>query len=164
MRNSNFWIRQIAQKLAENSFVALAPETYQPRGYKYVARHTRFEISKLGMAETFYTFAEIPNLTIDVLRQFSNASFRFAKTNKTVPLPCGLFEAVFCFAVAITAHLNQETAEYVRQVAPPKHASAFELPVIFDLVSGELYYFEKTPLWGGAYYAGFRREIQANLG
>ena len=37
------------------------------------------------------------------------------------------------------------------------------MPVVFDLASGSLYYFEGTPLWGAAYYAGFRREVQANL-
>jgi len=163
MLNSNSWLQTTAQRLAANAFVPLTAEIYQAQGYKYVARRTRFEISKFGMAETFFTFAEIPNLMPDVLQQFSNASFRFAKSNKTIPLPCGLFEAVFCFAVAITANLNAQTAAYVRENAPIKHWSAFEMPVVFDLASGGLYYFEKTPFWGGAYYAGFRREIQSNL-
>ena len=163
MLNSSSWMQQTSQKLAGNAFVPLAPELYQPQGYKYAVRRTRFEISKLGMAETFFTFAEIPNLTTDVLRQFSNASHQFAVANKKVPLPSGLFESVFCYAVAITADLNPQIAEAVRTAEPIKRWSAFEMTVVCDLASGELYYFEKTPVWGAAYYAGFRREIQANL-
>ncbi len=164
MLNSDSWMRQVSQKLAGNAFVPLAPELYQPQDCKHAVRRTRFEISKFGMAETFFTFAEIPNLTIDVLRQFSNASHQFAVANKKVPLPSGLFESVFCFAVAITANLNPQIAQYVRDNEPIKHWSAFELTVVYDLAGGGLYYFEKTPLWGAVYYAGFRREIQANLG
>lgn len=164
MINSNSWMQQINQRLMANSFVPLAPEIYQPQGYKYVVRRTRFEFSKFGMAENFFTFAEIPNLTPDLLRSYSNTAFHFAKTNKTVPLPCGFFEAVFCFAVAITANLHPQMAQYVRETTPIKHWAAFEMPVVFDLANGGLYYFEKTPLWGAAYFNGFRKEVQRNLG
>lgn len=164
MINSNSWMQQVSQKLAANAFVPLPPEIYQPQGYKYAARRSRFEISKFGMAEYFFTFAEIPNLTPDVLQNYSSAAFQFAMKNKTVPLPCGLFESVFCFAVAITADLNQQLAQNIGETAPIKHWSAFEMPVVFDLASSSLHYFEKTPVWGAAYYAGFRKEIQSNLG
>lgn len=163
MINSNSWMQHVSQKLAANSFVPLSAQIYQSQGYKYAARRTRFEISKFGMAEYFFTFAEIPNLTPDVLRSYSSAAFQLAKTNKTVPLPCGIFEAVFCFAVVITANLHRQLAQSVCEIMPVKHWSAFEMPVVFDLANGGLYYFEKTPLWGAAYYAGFRREIQTNL-
>ena len=75
----------------------------------------------------------------------------------------GFFVAVFSFAVAITENLNPQLAEYIRRTTPPKHWAANELPVVFDLANANLCYFEGTPLWGAAYYAGFRREIEMNL-
>ena len=164
MNNSGSWLQYASQKLAANGFSPLHPETYQPQGYKYAVRRSRFELSKFGMAESFFTFAEIPNLTPAVLQQFSGASFAFAEKNKKVSLPNGLFVALFCFAVALTENLPPETAAFIRNTAPIKHWSAFEMPVAIDLTNGSLVYFEKTPIWGAAYYAGFRREIEANLG
>ena len=34
----------------------------------------------------------------------------------------------------------------------------------FDAATGQLCYYERTPMWGGAYYAGFRREVVRCLG
>ena len=164
MINSNSWLQQVSQKLGANSYQPLPAEKYQPQNFKYAAHRSRFEISKFGMAENFFTFAEIPNLTPEILQQYSSASFKFANANKSTPLPNGWFVATFCYAVAITANLNPQLAQYVRDTAPIKHWGAFEMPVVFDLANGGLYYFEKTPVWGAAYYAGFRKEVQTNLG
>lgn len=163
MINSNAWLGHVSQRLAANGFAPLAPQIYQPQGYKYVVRRSRFEISKFGNAEYFFAFAEIANLTPDILRDYSAAAFQLAINNKSFPLPCGFFEAVFCFPVVITVNLHPQMAQIIRDTAPTKHWSAFEIPVVFDLVNGGLYYFEKTPVWGAAYYAGFRRDIQTNL-
>ncbi len=163
MTNSNAWLQFVSQKLAANSFVPLAPEIYQPQNYKYAVRRSRFELSKFGMAETFFVFAEIPNLTPSVTQQFSAAAFEFANRNKAVALPNGFFVALFCYAVAITENLHPETLAFIKDTAPIKHWSAFEMPVAIDLVNGNLAYFEKTPVWGAAYYAGFRREIEKSL-
>lgn len=163
MIDNNFWIQQVSQRLAANNYQPLPAEKYQPQNFKYVARRSRFELSKFGMAENFFTFAEIPNLTPEVLRQYTTASFKFANANKKVSLPNGLFVATFCFAVAMTANLHPQLAQYVRETMPASHWGAFELPVVFDLANGNLCYYEKTPLWGAAYYKGFRKEIQSNL-
>jgi hypothetical protein len=163
MINSNSWLQGVSQKLATNGYSSVAPEKYQAQGFKYSAQRSRFELSKFGMAESFFTFAEIPNLTKEVLMQFSTTALKLANNNKKVSLPNGLFVATFSYNVAITANLDVQLAEYVRQADLIKHWSAFELPIVFDLANGVLHYYEKTPLWGAAYYNGFRKEIKSNL-
>lgn len=163
MTNSGQWLTYVSHKLAANRFSPMDPAVYQPQGYKYMAQRSEFEISKFGMAEYFFTFAEVPNLTPAVMQQYSGSAFQFSNNNKQVSLPNGLFAATFCFAVAMTENLSPETADVIRNTTPVKHWSAFEYPVVMDLVSGNLVYFEKTPLWGAAYFAGFRRMIEANL-
>src|SRR5262245_60525134 len=155
MTNSDSWLQYVSQKLAANRFRPTKQEIYQPQGFRYAAQRSGFELSKFGMAEYFFTFAEIPNLTPQVLQQFSGASFQFANKNKEVPLPNGFFVATFCFAVAMTENLSPETASYIRDTAPVKHWSAFEMPAAIDLTNGNLVYCEKTPMWGAAYFAGF---------
>jgi hypothetical protein len=54
-------------------------------------------------------------------------------------------------------------AQFIRDTAPQKHWAAAEIPVAFDSATGQVCYFERTPVWGAAYYAGFRREIQRYL-
>ena len=163
MTNSDSWLQYVSQKLATNRFRPMNPEIYRPAGFKYAVSRSGFELSKFGMAEYFFTFAEIPNLSPQGLKQFSAASFQFANKNKEVPLPNGLFVATFCFAVAITEDLHPQTAEYVANTTPEKHWSAFEFPVVMDVAQKNLVYFSKTPVWGAAYFAGFRRMIEANL-
>ena len=161
--NSTPWLQQVSQKLSANGFRPMAPEIYQPMSYKYAAHRSRFEVTKFGMAESFFTFAEIPGVQGPVLQNYSNVSFGLAKKNKSAPLPNGFFMSVFCYAVAITENLDPRLAQSIRDTAPTKHWAAFEVPIVFDLTNGDLCYFEKTPLWGAAYYAGFRREIESNL-
>ncbi len=163
MLNSNSWLQQVSQRLAANGYNQMSPQIYQAQNFKFAAHRSRFEITKFGIAENFFTFAEIPNLNVGVLQQFSAASFAFAKANKTSSLPDGFFTATFCFAVVITANVPAEFAQYIFATAPTKHWSAFEIAAVFDLANGGLYYFTGTPLWGAAYYNGFRKEIQANL-
>ena len=163
MLDSNSWIQQVSQRLVMNGFNAMPPEKYQPQNFKFAAHRSRFEITKFGMAENFFTFAEIPNLNVGILQQFSATSFAFAKANKSSSMPDGFFSATFSFAVAITANVPAEFADYIRTTAPTKHWSAFEIAAVFDLANGGLYYFTGTPVWGAAYYNGFRKEIQANL-
>ena len=163
MTNSDAWLNYIVPKLSANRFRSMKAEEYQPQGFKYAAQLARFEITKFGMAEYFFTFAEIPNLTPPVMLQYSGAAYNFAVANKEVSLPNGLFSASFCFAVAMTENLAPETAELFRNTEPTKHWGSFEMPVIFDLKANNLVYYEKTPLWGAAYFAGFLRMVEANL-
>jgi hypothetical protein len=66
---------------------------------------------------------------------------------------------VWCYAVALTAGLEEETVRDIEEQTPTKHWAAAEIPVVFDTEKNALVFFEKTPLWGAAYYAGFRRTI-----
>jgi len=156
-------LHHVATRLQSDAFVPMQPQSYQPAGFKFAVRRTRFEIAKFGMAETFFIFADIPELTPQAMTGFSNAAFQLAMRSKTVPLPCGLFESVWSFGVAITSNLHPQMAEWIRNTTPPKHWSAGEIPVVFDASTGYLCYFEKTPMWGAAYYAGFRSQIQKYL-
>ena len=73
MLNSNSWLEQVSQRLAVNAYNPMPPEKYQPQNFMYAVHRSRFEITKFGIAEYFFTFAEIPNLTIGTLQQFSAA-------------------------------------------------------------------------------------------
>lgn len=149
--------------LREGGFQFLENISCPPYTFLWVARQARFAITKFGFSETFFVFAHLDNPDITALRTFSTICFKYAKQNKRIALPCGFFESVWCFPVAIVDEISPETAELVRNVPPKKHWASGEIPVVFDAKSGTLHSFEKTPVWGAAYYAGFRKTIERYL-
>jgi hypothetical protein len=158
------WLQRAAGTLQAGGFVPLDPQQYYSLGFKYAVRRTRFEITKFGMAETFFVFADIAGpLSPQIMAGFSDVALQLAMRSKKVGLPCGVFESVWCFSVAITNGLHPQVADVIRNTTPPKHFSAGEIPVVYDAATGQLAYFEQTPMWGAAYYAGFRREIERFL-
>jgi len=160
---TNGWLQKTLRNLAREGFVITENVSHSGATMRALARRTRFELTKFGFSETFFVFRKFESVNAEALRRFSSDAFDLAKQSKTIPLPCGLFESVWCFAVAITDRADRAVTESVRNDAPTKHWAAAEIPVVFNQTDGHLYYFEKTPLWGALYYAGFRSQIKRYL-
>jgi hypothetical protein len=65
---------------------------------------------------------------------------------------------------AMARNVDNMTAQAIKIETPPSHWSAGEMRIAYDAPRHQLYYFEQTPLWGVAYDAGFRKQIQKYLG
>ena len=70
-----------------------------------VAHKSRFEMRKFGHVDTFFVFAEFANLQPRTIQKFSASALKFAKASRAFPLPCGMFEGVICYAIAIVRSL-----------------------------------------------------------
>ena len=132
--------------------------------YSAHCRVHRFQLAKFGNVKTFFVFGVLPTADANSIRTSSARAFRCAKASKSFPLPCGLFETVISYAVVMIDRLDDHTAAAIRTETPTKHYAACEIPVVYDRSRGALCYFEKTPLWGAAYYRGFRKQIERFLG
>lgn len=161
---TNDWLEKTLHNLSRDGFVISENVGHAGGTMRAVARRTRLELTKFGFSETFFVFREFESISTDSLRRFSSEAFKLARQSKTIPLPRGLFESVWCFAVAVANRVEDAVAVSVRNDAPTKHWAAAEIPVVFHQAERKLYYFEKTPLWGAAYYSGFRSQIQRYLG
>jgi hypothetical protein len=148
-----------AQRLEARGFVCSRNVPFEGDAFPLAARRSRFELTKFGFAENFFVFKEFPSLDQQTLRDYVSRAFRYALGAKALPLPRGLFESIFCFGVAIVPRIDPALAASVRNETPARHWSASEGPVVYETESGTLYYFEKTPFWGAAYYRGFRKLI-----
>jgi hypothetical protein len=158
------WLTATRGRLASAGFLLHEDVPFEGRTFPLVGRRTRFELTKFGFSESFFVFGEFDRLTNEALRQFSRDAFRFAKQQRVIPLPCGLFESVWCYAVAISKAVDEQTLTSVRFETPPRHWASGEIPIVYDETEGKLSYFEKTPIWGAAYYRGFRKTIRQLLG
>ena len=157
------YLTSVIQRLRAQGFDCSENVGHGDQVFSCVGKRTRFELTKFGFSETFFVFAEFPSVDIGSLRQFSAKCFEYAKKEKSIPLPRGLFESVWCFSVALVDAIDAHTSEAVRNEAPAKHWASAEVPVVYDLKSRALYYFDKTPMWGAAYYAAFRKTVREML-
>ena len=160
----NHWLSFARKRLEAAGFVILGDLPDLGRTFSLVARQTRFELTKFGFSESFFIFGEFDRLTTAGVRAFSADAYLCAKKHKTIPLPCGLFESVWCYAVAVAKTVDEPTLDSIRSETPPMHWASAEIPVVYDQALSKLFYLEKTPIWGSAYYAGFRNQIDKLLG
>jgi len=160
--NSPF-LAQAKQRLSSAGYVLANNEAYENRLLVLTARHSGFELTKFGFSEKFFVFQEFNHLDQHDLREFSAAAFEYARQHMKIFLPRGLGNSLWSYAVAITKFADPAMLASVQNDAPTKHMAAAEIPVVFDMSQNRLFYFEKTPLWGAAYYAGFRKTIQRML-
>jgi len=158
------WLQAAMGRLSAQGFALAEGVSCEGQTFAAVAHRSAFELSRFGNAETFLVLAEFDALDRASLRAYSARAFRYAMAHKRSALPPGLFESVQCFAVAIVDALDPAVAEAVRREAPPKHWACFEIPVVYERNSGALIFYEGTPAWGAAYYAGMRKQIRALLG
>jgi hypothetical protein len=152
------------RRLESDGFSILENVSYAGKTYPVVARRSRFELSKFGFSESFFIFREFESLTKRQLWDFSDDAYSYAKQHKTIPLPCGVFESVWSYAIAIAQSADEEALTSVECDSPPKHWSSAEIPAVYDLSREKVYYFKQTPMWGAVYYDGFRRQVLQILG
>jgi hypothetical protein len=157
------WLHDAETRLSSKGFTISQDVSFDGTCFQMVAHRSRIELTKFGNCERFFVFANFDTLSEASLRQFAAKAFRYALAARHVPLPRGLFEAVYCFPVAIVAVLDPAIADSVRDKQPPKHWASAEIPAVYEHSTGKLYYFARTPLWGAAYYAGFRRQLRQFL-
>ena len=69
-----------------------------------------------------------------------------------------------CFAVALVPSVDPATGAAVRSKPATKHLNGFEIPILVDLGTGEIFHLEKTPIWGVQFYGGFRKLAGRILG
>jgi hypothetical protein len=157
------YLTDVTARLSANKFECTRNVGIGDWRFDLAARRTRLELTKFGFAETFFVFGLAPEIDGQALAEFSNASWVYAMNARKMSLPVGMFESVFSFAVAVVPSVDAALAEVVRNQRPERHFSSFEMPVIVDLSARTLHYFEKTGVWGFAYFAGFRKLIRKQL-
>lgn len=163
MAHFDAYLSTVFPRLEQEKYIRLESPAVAAGNFEAVALRSGWEWSKFGFSEVFFVFGRIEDPTEVNLRAFSARAMEFALNNRKIRLPRGFFESVWCFSVALTTSLADVDAQKIREVSPPKHWAAAEIPVVFDEAQQRIVYFERTPLWGAAYYAGIRKDIQRLL-
>ncbi|MFT7578850.1 MAG: hypothetical protein ACI9MR_000511 [Myxococcota bacterium] len=120
------------------------------------AHRTSFTWKGLVWLSHHLVLTQKENPTPEDFKTLFDASFKFGKKVNSVPLPRG-FQFGYLVVPIIAAHsFDQAALDYVTS-APSKHFSLFEFPVLVDLKTGKAHYFEKTGMWGAAFFSDLRK-------
>lgn len=144
----------LAQWMAYYGFSGIS--VHAEAGVDRVFKRSRFEVSKFGTVDLYCCAKYFENAGADTLKGFSSKMFDLAMKHRTGGA-LGFGAMLVVHPLIVTENITQEIYGEIKQYCPKRFA-ANEFPCILDLVTGYLYFYEQTPLWGSAYYAGFRKE------
>lgn len=117
------------------------------------------EVSKFALVDTFCVVqCQGRDVTPSDYADFSGSVFDFAVENKSW-LPRGLFGLAIAHAVMVTGVAAPPVTRSVEAFSP-KHWASTEFPALVELEAGRVHCSTATPLWGGAYYNGFRAQVK----
>lgn len=154
---------KVVKRLQSSSFKISADVRFRDQSFTYVAKKTAFRSERGGFVGTFFVFAELEDLDLTTLRHYSRKGFGYACRRCRIPLPPGFGRCIECYSVALTRGVAGAVAETMRTTEPPRHWAAAEIPVICDLGTRQLCYFEGTPLWRSLYWDDNRETIMKML-
>ena len=117
----------------------------------------KVDASKFGKVNTF-CFIKYADEIYDFrkLELFSSECFNYAmKIRKGNPLGFGGMLVVYpCLIVDC---VSKDLADFIKKYVN-KHFAASEFPSLLDISTGDIYFNQRTPIWGALYYEGFRKE------
>lgn len=151
------------RRLELEGFTWIDGPTDGARTYQAAAKRRRFELTKSGVSTSFFVFERFDRVDLAAARTFAESAFAYANRNRGGFLPLGLGEAVFCFGVGLADEAEPDAVRWVRDETPPKRWGGAMIPVIVLPASGDVHYLQKTPMWGAAYWKGFRTTAQRIL-
>jgi len=104
----------------------------------------------------------VDNATIDDIQKLGKASFKSARKLSKLPVPVGFQRAYIVASCVLTSRPSPDLVKYV--CSPPrKHFGWLELPVVYDLGTGEIHYFKGTLAWGSFGWSLARKLISDTL-
>ena len=157
-------LANLSKRLASNGFVIQRDVDLQPYHLNLVAVRSRFELSKFGKMTRFVLVAKVSNVDANMVQDYSARTTKYALDNPHTGLPGGLGRSVLSIPVLVSEDFDDEVKKSMTETLAPKHWAAFEFPVLISTHLRQLYYCKKTPVWGAAYYRGFRRFVETQIG
>lgn len=154
---------KVIERLRSSGFKMTAAFRFKDQDFTHIAKKTAFQSERGGFVGTFFVFAELEDMDLTTLKNYSRACFSYACRRCRIPLVPGFGRAIECYSVALTHSVDAAVGEAVRTTEPPKHWAAAEIPVVCDLAAGQLYYLERTPYWGSLYWDDCRDTIMNML-
>jgi len=123
-----------------------------------------YEASKFGKMTRFITAASMDNVDVNTVRDFSSRATQFSLENRESLLPRRFGGSLLSVPTIVSMSFGDDVKDWIGKNRSPRHFAAFEFPVLVSTGDRHIHYYQKTPIWGGAYYGGFRKFVEEVLG
>ncbi len=114
------------------------------------------EVSKMGIVDRFLYIKKVPeSIDANWARQFSSGLFEYSRQYKQT---FGRFFRSMMIVNPVMAvdTISRDLYDFIMSYCPKQFKSA-EFPAVLQLSTNDLYFYRKTPFWGGLYYSGIRQ-------
>lgn len=155
--NDNDYIDKIKDNLKKKGYGIQEDIEYGDFKFILVGHLAKFEATKFGHNDYFFTVGKVKEPTLANIRAFSNQSYGYSGQNRSNFLPPGLFGGYWVFPIVLVEQVSESVISAIQNEAAPKHWSSAEFPIVIDTSTKKVYSFQGTSTWGAAYYAGFRQ-------
>jgi len=163
MEGYNTLLEKLEQRLRTNGFEIKRKISLPPYQLDLLAAKSSWELSKFGKMTRIVLVTSMDKVNTETVRDFSSASTKYALDNRESLLPRGLGGSLLSVPVIVSEDFEEEVKKWMENTLAEKHWAAFEFPVIISLKDKKIYYCKKTPIWGAAYYGGFREFVETQL-
>ncbi len=158
------YLNKVIKRFEAEDFTIKSNVKYKGQVFDHVVKKLRFEFDKFGFIHKYFILSKFSSLDTDTLKAYSAKSFSYTLRTSPMALVRGLFfGCIVCYPVAVVDKIDDETSKFIRRKAPPKPVGAFEMPVVYSLKSGELYYCEIEPYWGVLFIDEMRATVNNML-
>ena len=158
------FLTSLERKLTSKGFEIKRDILISPYQVDWIALKTSLEVSKFGKMTRTITVTSIENVDVETIQNFSILSTIYALDNRGSLLPRGLGGSLLSVPVIVSDDFDMGIKQWMEITVAKKHWAAFEFPVLISLKDRKIYYCKKTPIWGSAYYRGFRKFVEETLG
>ncbi len=164
MSQYNEFFDHLSQRLSGQGFSItrnIASEKYR---FELVAARSAFELSKFGKMTRFIIASTLNPVDTKKVKDYSSKATKYALDNRQSLLPRGFGGSLLAVPVIVSDDLTEDMKKWLNETLAEKHYAAFEFPVLISPKERRIYYCKKTPAWGAAYYSGFRKFVEQELG
>jgi len=154
---------QLAQRLGGEGFSVTRNVATSDYSFDVIAVRSAFELSKFGKMTRFIIAAAVNPVDAKTVQDYSSKSTKYALDNRDSLLPLGFGGSLLSVPVIVSDDFTDELKKWITETVAEKHWSAFEFPVLISPKAHQIYCCKKTPVWGAAYYKGFRKFVEKEL-
>ena len=151
------FLEKIKKNLTNKNYSLQSDVKYGDFNFEVVGHLAKTQLSKFGKNDYFFIVGEVKEPTLANIRSFSNQAYGYSGQHRENKLPPGLFGGYWVFPIILVDQIQDSVMNAVQQEDPPKHYSSAEFPIVVEKTTKKVYYFQRSPAWGAAYYAGFRQ-------
>jgi len=98
-------------------------------------------------------------LTEHIIKDHINESFNFAENNYK-GWPRGMQSGLGAISILISSNIDKDAKDFCTKLKSGKRFGGFSIPVIINSSTGEIFKFERSPMWGGIYFSYFKELIE----